>query len=380
MTQYKTKTFVPAPGLRNGHLMTIAPIFRRRAQLPLSDCLRLTLEVAPGNSVTGYLHKAGADKLPGESPLMVIVHGLESSAQASYVQGLCGKALAAGFSVFRMNMRNCDGTLALAQTLYNAGLSADLVAVVRQMRENYGFTRVFACGFSLGGNMVLKAAGELGRINSWLLDGVVAVSPPIELDTSVRAIEAGVNRLYEFNFLLGLKRKIREKEKLFPGRFDLKRLSRIKTLREFDHYFTAVDAGYDGADSYYYGASAMRCLSDIQCPALIIAAKDDPLVPFEPSFNSIQESSGKAHPVRLLAPEHGGHVSFIAYDYMHLGDFENVLARAQAGEILQDLAQKQVPAGLSDGVKDWPPGADPYWAEWQTLAFCLECCAVITTQ
>lgn len=379
MTEYKTKAFVPAPGLRNGHLMTIAPIFRRRAQLPSSDCLRLTLEVAPDNCVTGYLHQAGADKLSGESPLMVIVHGLESSAQASYVQGLCAKALAAGFSVFRMNMRNCEGTLALSQTLYNAGLSADLVAVVKQLRDNYGFTRVFACGFSLGGNMVLKAAGELGRINSRLLDGVVAVSPPIELDTSVRAIEAGVNRLYEFNFLLGLKRKIREKEKLFPGRFDLKRLGRIKTLREFDHYFTAVDAGYDGADSYYHGASAMRCLSDIQCPALIIAAKDDPLVPFEPSFRSILESSGKTHPVRLLAPEYGGHVSFIAYDHMHLGDFDHALSRSQAGEFLQDLAQKQVPVGLSSGSKDWQPVADPYWAEWQTLAFCLECCAVIAT-
>jgi len=380
VTEYKTKAFVPAPGLRNGHLMTIAPIFRLRAQLPASDCRRLTIEVAPGNYVTGYLHEAGPGKLPGESALMVIVHGLESSAQASYVQGLCKKALSAGFSVFRMNMRNCEGTLSLSHTLYNAGLSDDLVAVVKQLRNDYGYKTVFACGFSLGGNMVLKAAGELGRVNSRLLDGVVAVSPPIELDVSVSAIESGVNRLYEFNFLLGLKRKIRAKEKLFPGKFDMQRLASIKTLREFDNYFTAVDAGYDGAASYYHGASAMRCLSDIQCPALIIAAKDDPLVPFEASFKTISRSSGTAHPVKLLAPEHGGHVSFIAYEDMHLGDLKHVLSREQAGELLPELAAKQLSAGVANGAGDWKNGADPYWAEWQALAFCLKCCAVAASK
>lgn len=326
--QFVAPPFAPAGGLSNGHMMTLAPLFHwRHFKLPAGQ--RLEIEVATGSRITGYLHKASSGPYLHSKALLIVLHGLESSAQASYVKGLCEKALRAGLSVFRMNMRNCEGTLALCDTLYNAGLSSDLeVCAGHLLKTVPEIENIFACGFSLGGNIVLKAAGEnkaadiskfektAGNLQSKSnLKGVVAISPPVELETCVQALEAGVNQLYGFNFLLGLKNKIVEKEKLYPGKFDLERLKTVRTLRQFDNYFTAIDAGYDGASAYYHGASARRVIDKISMPALIIAAQDDPLVPFDETFAFLGTSKSErlriAGSLQLLSSQYGGHVSYI---------------------------------------------------------------------
>lgn len=337
--------------------MTLAPLFHWR-RFALDKGQRLEIEVAPGSRITGYLHRPKDGAYRESKALLIVLHGLESSAQAPYVQGLCEKALRAGLSVFRMNMRNCEGTLALCDTLYNAGLSADLEACAGYLLETYkDIEKVFACGFSLGGNIVLKAAGEngsaLGQNHKSNLQGVVAVSPPVELETCVKALEEGLNQLYGLNFLIGLKNKIVEKERLYPGKFDLERLKTVRSLREFDNYFTAIDAGYDGASAYYHGASARRVIDNISMPALIIAAQDDPLVPFNETFGFLSKLSidsshsfSSAGSLQLLASQYGGHVSYIGRaDRAKNGDTEN-------GHAKRDIA-------------------DRYWAESQAVLYIL---------
>lgn len=335
------RKFKPAPGLSNGHLMTLAPLAMWR-RFPLTDrgSEKLLISVDEENKVAVCVHRA-AEKHEFRDNVVVVLHGLESSAEAWYVKGVCEKALALGFSVVRVNLRNCGNTLHLSKGLYNAGLSNDVKAIVADLKRRYGFKKVYACGFSLGGNIVLKAAGELGLSNDNLIDGFCAVCPPIELDTCVSAIERGANRLYEQNFLAGLKRKVLAKEKLFPGKYRIDKLGQIETLRMFDNTFTAPDAGYDDADSYYFGASALRVAAGIKAPTLIVAAKDDPLVPFE-SFDLAPLHNNPA--VSLLSPDKGGHVGFVAAQTL----------------------------GVEDLLHSYVGGPrDSFWAEWQIVNFFL---------
>jgi predicted alpha/beta-fold hydrolase len=198
------------------------------------------------------------------------------------------------------------------------------------------------CGFSLGGNVVLKAAGEHAQAQTAPIAGVCSICPPIELESCVQCMEKGINRIYEKNFVLSLKLRIYEKARHFPGRFDLVKLRRIRTVRAFDNAFTAPDAGFGSAEEYYYHSSALRVLDQIEMPALIIAAKDDPLVPFS-SFEQVGNDQ-KQYRGALLAPESGGHVSLIH--------------------------AKAIRTGNSAGAP-----SDPFWAEWQALEFFKSCTA-----
>jgi predicted alpha/beta-fold hydrolase len=334
--------FLPAAGLVNSHLMTLAPLLIHR-RFPRTDrrgsFVNLHLTVAPGNKVLIKLHKAAASASHRDS-LVIVLHGLESSAEVGYVKGVCEKALHEGFSVARMNMRNCGGTAHLASTLYNAGMSGDVLSVAAQLCHEHGFKNVYLCGFSLGGNVVLKAAGEYGAINGgaelfkFVLAGVCAICPPIDLEGCVRQMEKGVNRIYEKNFVLSLKLRIYEKARRFPGRFDLAKLRAVRTVRGFDNAFTAPDAGFASAEEYYGKASSGEFLGKIDCPSMIIAAQDDPLVPFS-CFTNMDKKGFRG---RLLTPRSGGHVAFI----------------------------HNKPLAMSG---DAGAPSDPFWAEWAAVKF-----------
>lgn len=414
--------FKPALGLANAHLMTLAPLAMRRS-FPLTDCTseKLIIDVDPTssasplssqnphqqslkpdrNQVLVVLHRPEqlAQKNKNYAPLtqslskslVLIVHGLEGSVESSYVKGVCEKALNIGFSVCRVNLRNCGDTLHLARGLYNAGMSDDIVAIAAYLKKRFGFEQIFLSGFSLGGNIVLKAAGEQGRalgeqvgeqfaatalkgcaalekgpaavekgglaadkeaadVDS-VIDAVCAVCPPVELDHCVSTIERGENWLYEHGFLLSLKEKVRAKNRLFPGRYDVEILPSITSLRGFDNAFTAPDAGYVDAAAYYHGASALRVISDINVPALVVAAVDDPLVPIS-SFagNEFAENDS----VTLLTPKNGGHVAFVSAGDIYLSDMASALE-------VELLSAKPSKTQLRDR----------FWSEWQVVKFFL---------
>src|SRR5262249_30618270 len=162
----------------------------------------------------------------------------------------------------------------------NAGLSSDVIALARYLIKVRHYEQIYFVGFSLGGNMVLKAAAELANRNATWLKGVCAISPSIDLHACVDEIERGFNRLYEKNFLRGLKEKIFAKSRLFPGKYDTIGLKSIQSIRLFDDRYTAPDGGYSSVSDYYTRASSLPMVAEIKVPTLIIAAQDDPIVPF----------------------------------------------------------------------------------------------------
>jgi predicted alpha/beta-fold hydrolase len=199
-------------------------------------------------------------------------------------------------------MRTCGGTERLSATLYHAGLTSDLLSVLRQSRDERR-APVFLVGFSLGGNVVLKLAGELGTEAGILIQGVCAVSTPLDLAACVRRLEFAENRLYERRFVRRMRNRL-----CATGRFRPADFAGLRSLREIDDRITAPSFGFGDAANYYSTQSAMRFLETIRVPALLIHAKDDPLAPFESS----QFEEARRNPnIEQCVTEHGGHLGFL---------------------------------------------------------------------
>ena len=235
------------------------------------------------------------------SAAIVIVHGLEGSGEAGYVRTMSYAALRAGFIVHRFHMRTCGGTERLCQTLYHAGLTSDLLAFLTAQRQVT--TPTFLIGFSLGGNVVLKLAGELGEEARSLISGVCSISTPIDLAACARRIGQLDNRLYERRFVKRMRQRV-----FATGRYTRRQLE-APSLYAFDDRITAPSFGFRGADHYYGSQSAIGFLDRIRVPALLIQAKDDTFIPFE----SYDHPSFQKNPfLQLIATEHGGHLGFLS--------------------------------------------------------------------
>ena len=198
------------------------------------------------------------------------------------MQGVARNGLAAGMNVVLMNQRNCGGMDHFAPTLYNSSLSGDVAAVVRHVLENDGVSRFALIGFSMGGNLVLKLAGEWGSDGPPQFRAVAAVCPAMDLAASADALHEPANRIYEYYFLMQLFRRLRRKARLFPGKFDASRLRGISSLRLFDDRITAYYCGFAGADDYYARAAASNVVDRIAVPTLIIHAANDPFIRMQP--------------------------------------------------------------------------------------------------
>ncbi|MGA2877792.1 MAG: alpha/beta fold hydrolase [Bryobacteraceae bacterium] len=292
------------PFFRNPHLLTIAGNYWHRdldeQRFPVASKLYAT---EPGVQV--LVHSQAP---PGE-PIaqLILVHGLEGSSAAGYARSLAQAALEAGCAVHRFNMRSCGGTEHLSgRTLYHSGQTSDLLAVVRQPPHS---APIFLVGFSLGGNVVLKLAGELAASAADLIAGVMAISTPIDLAACVRQLDKPSNIIYARRFVTRLKERVRAKERLTPGLFDLAGLDLVRNIYDFDDRFTARAFAFGSADNYYATQSSNQFLERIRVPTLVVQAKDDPLIPFavydHPAFSTNPR-------LRLLAVEHGGHLGFIS--------------------------------------------------------------------
>jgi predicted alpha/beta-fold hydrolase len=222
--------------------------------------------------------------------------------------GIARNGLAAGMNVVRMNQRNCGGMDHCAPTLYNSGRSQDVAAVARNIVERDGVSGFVLIGFSMGGNLVLKLAGEWGSDGPAEFRGVAAVCSAVNLAASADALHEPANRIYEYYFLLQLFRRFRRKVKLFPGSFDASRLRGVKTLREFDERVTAYYCGFTGADDYYARAAAANVVKRIARPALVIQAANDPFIRLLPETRQTFLSSPN---ITYIETENGGHCAFI---------------------------------------------------------------------
>lgn len=304
--QASVPPFDPHPLLKNGHAMTIASAFiPRRFDIPPAEP-RL-FQVEPDSQLLGHCHWQPGKRQ--DVPVLVVVHGLEGSSDSNYVRGIAEKAYHRGFHVVRMNQRNCGGTEALTPTLYNSGMSGDYRAVFEELSNADGFEQIFFAGYSMGGNLVTKMAGEFGAAIPKALRGVCTVCPAIDLGAGADALERRDNYFYQRHFVTELKARYARKQKLFPARYSQNGLHPIRTVRQFDEVITAPQFGYRDAQDYYDHVGAKRVAAQVRVPLLMITAQDDPIVPYA----SIVAAKIMDNPaIRFIAPEHGGHCGFIS--------------------------------------------------------------------
>jgi uncharacterized protein len=299
-------TYRPSRWLAGGHRMTFYAALRRRRFLSLPPSDERYFDVAKDARVLARCHWQSERRL---HPTLVLLHGLEGSANAHYMRGIAGKAFTRGFNVVRLNQRNCGGTEHLSVGLYHSGLIEDPAAVIRELVEVDNLRSITLAGYSLGGNIALRLAGVYGESAPPELHSVAAVSPPLDLARAADAIEWKRNWLYQRNFVRDLKRRIRLKAQLFPDIYRVDGLNRIRTIRGFDQRYTAPLNGFRDAADYYHRASALRVIEGIRVPTLIVTAEDDPFIPVA----SFREPPVSANPhLTLVITKHGGHCGFIA--------------------------------------------------------------------
>lgn len=299
-------TFQPRRGLLNGHLQTIVGNYYPRPPFRLAaERDEVQVDPADNSRVVCFAHWQ-AEEIRSSALTVVLVHGLEGSSESRYMHGLAARAFAAGCNVVRMNMRNCCNSDELTPTLYNSALSGDVGAVVTHYAQRFGLQRVAVVGYSMGGNLVLKLAGEWGERRP--LCAVAAVCPAIDLAAGADALHERSNRLYEWHFLRRLMQRFRRKAQLFPHVYTRTNFGPIRSLREFDDKIVAHYCGYRDADDYYYRAAAARVIDRVAVPTLIVHSLDDPFI----RLTSETREMILANPhIRFIETDHGGHCAYL---------------------------------------------------------------------
>jgi predicted alpha/beta-fold hydrolase len=298
--------FVPRAGLANGHWMTLYSWGNPRHFPNLPAPTVRYFDVAADARVLAHCHWQPDAR---ERPTLIALHGLNGSSSAHYMRGLAAKAFARGMNVIRLNQRNCGDTEHLSAGLFHSGLTDDVKHLIDELTAVDGLRDFSLAGYSLGGNLALKLAGEFGSEAPPTLRAVVAVSPIAEISECVHALERPGNVIYQWNFVRDLKRRMRRKARFWPNRFDLSGLASVRTVRAFDDLYTAPHFGFAGAEDYYHRASAMRVVERIRVPTLIIAAEDDPFVPCGPFRGAVLASNSN---ITVALSRHGGHCGFVA--------------------------------------------------------------------
>ncbi len=298
--------FAPRRGLSNGHLQTIVGNFYPRPAFPLeAETETVLVDPVDGSRVLCHCHwqpgLVRASRLT-----VVLVHGLEGSSDSRYIRGIAARAFAVGMNVVRMNMRNCGGSDTLTPTLYHSGLSNDVGAVMSYFAHKFGIERVALVGYSMGGNLVLKLAGEWG--NRPPLVAVATVCPVIDLAAGADALHEPANRPYEWHFLRGLMRRFRRKAELFPKVYQPTNIGLVRSIREFDDKVVARYCGFANADDYYFRAASARVVDRIQVPTLILCAQDDPFIRLFAETRARLDANPR---IVFAEPLHGGHCAFL---------------------------------------------------------------------
>jgi predicted alpha/beta-fold hydrolase len=288
--------------LLGGHLQTIWPaLFSRRYTGPAPRYERERWTTPDGDFID-------VDVQPGKAgkPMLVLFHGLEGSSRSHYAEAFAHWARDNGWHYAVPHFRGCSGELNLAPRAYHSGDHEEVAWMLQRLRERHG-QAVYAVGVSLGGNALLRWAEEAGRSAGATAQALAAICSPIDLAAAGRAIGSGFGRLvYTRMFLRTMKPRALAKLQQHPGLFDAERLLAAADLHEFDDVFTAPLHGFKDADDYYARASAKPRLREVQIPALVLNARNDPFVPAH-SLPGVHEVSQH---VTLWQPAHGGHVGF----------------------------------------------------------------------
>jgi predicted alpha/beta-fold hydrolase len=328
LPRFTPASFVPRRFLRGGHIQTLASFFLPRRKFPPPAEERL-IEVEPGVKVLCHCHWQPNRQ---NALTIIIVHGLEGSSDSDYMLGIAAKGMTAGMNVIRMNQRNCGGTDGISPTLYHSGRSPDIAAVAHHLIGHDHISRFALAGFSMGGNLVLKLAGEWGSQGPPQFCAVTAVCPAMNLAASADALHLPVNRLYEYYFIWKLRRRLYAKSKLFPERFDTSRMRGVRSLRDFDDKVTAYYSGFTGADDYYSRAAAANVIDRIAMPTFILHAANDPFIRILPETRHKVLSNSN---ITFVETEDGGHCSFLGERDGNVNGDDGHWAETQVVEFLR---------------------------------------------
>jgi uncharacterized protein len=287
--------YAPPFFLFNAHLETIYPSILRSVNFAYQKNERI---VTPDDD---FLDVSLSTQQ--SSKLVIISHGLEGDNERPYIKGMAKACFDAGFDILAWNFRGCGKALNRQLRFYHSGATDDLETIVRYAESLKQYSSIFLIGFSLGGNVTLKYAGE-GMPS--IIKKVIGLSVPLHLKTSSEKISLPSNRVYANRFLKSLKSKILAKASLMKG-LDTTSIEKIKTLKDFDDRYTAPLHGFRDAEEYYFQCSSIRFIRDITVPTLIINAKNDPFL----SAECFPDKELKDHPfVVFESPSRGGHVGF----------------------------------------------------------------------
>ncbi|MCZ6795881.1 MAG: alpha/beta fold hydrolase [Planctomycetota bacterium] len=294
------RAFRPFPLLRSPHLQTLlacAQLGRepssRTCRVRLVDGDQLAVEVS---TPAGWTANA---------PTVVLVHGLCGCHGSPYMVRMTDKLVRRGVRVLRVNLRGCGSGRGLARELYHSGRSDDVLQVLRSFRDEAPDSRTTLVGFSLGGNVALKLAGELGADAAAYLHRVIAVSAPADLEACARRIGRPENRFYERHFIRLLRRAVAERHAAFPD-LPAVELPRSLGLFEFDDVYTAPHGGFESALDYYRKSSSAPLVPRIEVPCHVLFADDDPFVRAD-VFDGVELPAN----VEVVRTRHGGHLGFL---------------------------------------------------------------------
>lgn len=297
--------FRPLPLLSNGHVQTLlGTLFTGRA---VADPAKEYQVALPDGDRLAYHENTPAGWRPGER-MVLLVHGLGGSHRSRHIQRIARLLLPQGLRVARMDLRGCGNGLPLARYCYHGGSSDDVRAVAADMVYRNPFSPLTVIGVSLGGNIVLKMAGEVGEHPVPNLEKIAALAPPIDLKSCAALVSRPQCRLYERHFLKDLLAEATARQRFFP---DLPPLTfpRAMTLRLFDDLYTAPRRGFADALDYYRRSSSLPILERIQVPTLILTARDDPFIAVEP-FETLSLPSH----IQVCIQNYGGHLGFLGPD------------------------------------------------------------------
>ena len=300
--------FVPAVGMGNPHLQTLwGPLVRKPTLLARS---RERLWLKDGDFLDMDWHGPN----DADAPLVLVLHGLTGSSNSPYVAGLQKAMAAKGWASVALNWRGCSGEPNLLSRSYHSGASEDLAEVIAHLRLLRPLAALYAVGYSLGGNVLLKYLGESGKHSELL--GAVAVSVPFRLDECANRIGQGFSKVYQRHFMREMLTYIRDKQQRFQheglteGLAELSALGSLENMRtfwDFDGRVTAPLHGFVDATDYYRRASSRYYLGQIETPTLIIQSRDDPFV----FPHSLPEPGELSACTEFELHAKGGHVGFV---------------------------------------------------------------------
>jgi predicted alpha/beta-fold hydrolase len=304
MPVIQVNDYLPSWPFKGGHFNTIYASLLRK--INIHHYQRERLDTPDGDFIDVDLI------MNGNHQLVILCHGLEGSSSSQYIANTSILLSESGWDVLCMNFRGCSGEMNRSIKMYHSGFTEDLHMLVSKYADEY--EKIALVGFSLGGNMIMKYLGDglLPLPNS--LKAAIGISVPCDLHAGAVHISRWQNKLYDHKFLVSLRKKIKIKNSQFPEIVDLNYLKKVKTLMDFDNYYTSRLHGFQDASDYYARCNCKQFLKDIKTPALIISALDDPFLP-DSSYPFAEAQDNEQ--LFFMAPKYGGHVGFVTFGKNH---------------------------------------------------------------